>query len=362
MSAASVPKKYWSYAFAVVVYLINRLPTDVLSDQSPYQKLHNVLPNYEKLRIFGCCCYPWLRPYTAHKLQDRSKACVFMGYSLTQSAYLCLDVSAGRIYTSRHVQFDEATFPFKTDPLLSVPATQQRGEEKASSTPVMVTKVHLVPPSQPPSSDPHPTVSFSSSAIPTPASSQSPGDSASQVLPSINSNSTTHATTFSSPLSDPTGQTNIPNHPNNPDQPTLTTQRPTGSTILPNQQTTITETTSTSQRPTGPTTVPTVTATTSVQQPPQNTHQMRTRAKNQISKPTKKFSLTAALAQIIAPEPATFRQAMKDALWRESMSEEITGQIEKDTWDLVPASPTQKVIGCQWIYKNKLLPKGKLGK
>ena len=89
---------------------------------------------------------------------------------------------------------------------------------------------------------------------------------------------------------------------------------------------------------------------------------MRTRAKNQISKPTKKFSLTAALAQIIAPEPATFRQAMKDALWRESMSEEITGQIEKDTWDLVPASPTQKVIGCQWIYKNKLLPKGKLGK
>lgn len=53
---------------------------------------------------------------------------------------------------------------------------------------------------------------------------------------------------------------------------------------------------------------------------------------------------------------------MKDELWRESMSEEITGQIEKDTWDLVPASPTQKVIGCGWIYKNKLLPNGKLGK
>lgn len=33
----------------------------------------------------------------------RGLQCVFLGYSLTQSAYMCLDKSTRRIYTSRHV-------------------------------------------------------------------------------------------------------------------------------------------------------------------------------------------------------------------------------------------------------------------
>ena len=38
---------------------------------------------------------------------------MFVGYSLTQSAYLCLDPSTSKIYTSRHVNFVESVFPFK---------------------------------------------------------------------------------------------------------------------------------------------------------------------------------------------------------------------------------------------------------
>ena len=112
LSAAYVPKAYWTYVFATAVYLINRLSTSMLSDKSPYEKFHGLTPNYEKLRIFGCLCFPWLRPYTSHKLEDRSKPCVFLGYSLTQSAYLCLDPDTGRVYTSRNVQFDEAVYLF----------------------------------------------------------------------------------------------------------------------------------------------------------------------------------------------------------------------------------------------------------
>lgn len=46
-----------------------------------------------------------------------------MGYSLTQSAYLCLNITTGRIYTSRHVQFNEASFPFQqlAAPLMKSP-------------------------------------------------------------------------------------------------------------------------------------------------------------------------------------------------------------------------------------------------
>jgi histone deacetylase 1/2 len=40
--------------------------------------------------------------------------CVFVGYSADQHAYLCLDPSTGKIYTSRHVKFVESEFPFRS--------------------------------------------------------------------------------------------------------------------------------------------------------------------------------------------------------------------------------------------------------
>lgn len=90
-----LPLEYWPYAFAAAVYLINRLPSQVTGDVLPYEKLFAQSPNYLKLRVFGCLCFPWLHPYTKHKLEDRSLPCIFLGYSLTQSAYLCLHRPTG---------------------------------------------------------------------------------------------------------------------------------------------------------------------------------------------------------------------------------------------------------------------------
>lgn len=55
---------------------------------------------------------PDLRPYATNKLDNRSKPCVFLEYSLTQSAYSCLDPSISKIYVSMHVRFVESVFPF----------------------------------------------------------------------------------------------------------------------------------------------------------------------------------------------------------------------------------------------------------
>lgn len=154
LSQASLPSTYWTYAFTAAVYLINRMTTPIVNNQSPYFVLFGTQPNYMKLRVFGCACYPWLRPYAAHKLDRRSALCVFLGYSLSHSAYLCLDRSSGRIYTSRHVTFDENQFPFKTV------STEPAPIPDAAETPIPFTPPTPVPTwslirTQPPSQDPH---------------------------------------------------------------------------------------------------------------------------------------------------------------------------------------------------------------
>lgn len=105
LTHASIPNTYWSYSFAAAVYLINHLVTPNLANHSSYQLLFNIEPNYTKLRSFGCLCYPWIRPYGNKKFSPKSTPCVFMGYSFTQSAYLCLEVSTSHVYVSRHVDF-----------------------------------------------------------------------------------------------------------------------------------------------------------------------------------------------------------------------------------------------------------------
>lgn len=112
LTHAHMPLDYWPHACITAVYLINRLPTPILNNDSPFFKLFGIQPNYHKLRSFGCLCFPWLKPYTTHKLDPKSKPCVFIGYSSTQSAYHCLDIDSKRIYTSRHVHFIEDQYPF----------------------------------------------------------------------------------------------------------------------------------------------------------------------------------------------------------------------------------------------------------
>jgi histone deacetylase 1/2 len=112
LANASMPLKFWDEAFLTATFLINLLPTKVLNFLTPTEKLLNVTPNYDSLRIFGCACWPNLRPYNKRKLAFRSKQCVFLGYSALHKGVKCLDVSTGRVYISRDVVFDENFFPF----------------------------------------------------------------------------------------------------------------------------------------------------------------------------------------------------------------------------------------------------------
>ena len=96
----------------MATYLRNILPTKTLGFATLHSALHRVPPTYDHLRVFGCACYSNLTATAAHKLAPRSTLCVFLGYSTHHKGYSCLDRSTNRVIISRHVSFDEGTFPF----------------------------------------------------------------------------------------------------------------------------------------------------------------------------------------------------------------------------------------------------------
>ncbi|KAG8473650.1 hypothetical protein CXB51_035527 [Gossypium anomalum] len=144
LAQASLPLSYWVDAFTSAVYLMNLFPTKSLHGLSPMEKLFNKQPDYKFLKVFGCLCYPLLRPYNKHKLQFRSSSCTFLGYAANYRGYKCVD-KTGRIYISRHVQFDEGVFPYAKLSLVP-PITNSNTSESVSTLPVIIMPLPSTPP------------------------------------------------------------------------------------------------------------------------------------------------------------------------------------------------------------------------
>ena len=91
LTQASLDYSFWTFAAQTTVTLINLMPTTVLNWKYPWSKLYSTSPDPTHLKIFGCACYTNLRPYTAHKLESRTRECIFIGYPTHCKGYLCLD-------------------------------------------------------------------------------------------------------------------------------------------------------------------------------------------------------------------------------------------------------------------------------
>ena len=115
---SGLPMCFWDDAFATATYTINRIPSVVLKFISPYEKLLSSKPNYLEMKAFGCLCYPHLRPYNNNKLEFRSVAATFMGYSGSHKGYKAL-LPSGKVVITRDIVFDELTFPHHNTPVNS---------------------------------------------------------------------------------------------------------------------------------------------------------------------------------------------------------------------------------------------------
>ncbi|KAK1424826.1 hypothetical protein QVD17_20164 [Tagetes erecta] len=291
LSHSKVPRRFWHFAFDTAVYLINRMPSRTNSNVSPFEHLFKRSPDFSFLKIFGCRCYPHLRPYNKHKLDFRSIPCIFLGYSTSHHGYRCFDPSTDRIYIARHVRFDENFFPFRPN--------HNQVPTQPTPTPDPYTSSY-------PTDLPIPPIFPTESPLPTPP--------------------------IHGPSAAPTS--NIPTPPTPPPPPIFHTyqrrskQQPGAATSTP------TTATSSSQNSTNP--------------PRQRPSNLRPNPKQ-----TKPYSPGSFHASTSPSEPITFAIANTDPNWKAAMAAEFSALMRNRTWSLVPRVPNSNVIGCKWVYKLK---------
>lgn len=112
---AHLPLSFWGYCVETVVYLMNRLPSSVLNNVSPYEILSKEPPTYSHLKVIGCLAFAVNPSFTTDKLAARAVPCLFIGYPASRKGYQLLDLTTNKTFTSRDVQFHETVFPFHPD-------------------------------------------------------------------------------------------------------------------------------------------------------------------------------------------------------------------------------------------------------
>jgi len=110
---AHLPLKFWGDCVLTATYIINRLPSKVLQNVTPYEKLLHKKPTYQHMKVFGCLAFASNPSRTGDKLQPRGIPCVFLGYPATQKGYKLLNLLTELTFVSRDVVFHEHIFPFQ---------------------------------------------------------------------------------------------------------------------------------------------------------------------------------------------------------------------------------------------------------
>nr|GEY72236.1 integrase, catalytic region, zinc finger, CCHC-type, peptidase aspartic, catalytic [Tanacetum cinerariifolium] len=146
-----VPKELpkFSMAVATACYTQNRSIIRLRHGETPYELLHNKLPDLSFLHVFGALCYPTNDSENLRKLQPKDDIGIFIGYAPTKKAFRIYNRRTRRIVETIHVDFDELTAmaseQSSSGPALNemTPATISSGlmQKPSSSTP-------YVPPSR----------------------------------------------------------------------------------------------------------------------------------------------------------------------------------------------------------------------
>lgn len=105
---SKLPKAYWGEAVNTAIYLKNVTPTQALNNKIPDELWYEKPIDLSHLRVFGCEAHALIPKEKRTKLDSKTKACIFVGYSSESKGYRLIDPHNPRsIIVARDVIFIE---------------------------------------------------------------------------------------------------------------------------------------------------------------------------------------------------------------------------------------------------------------
>jgi len=321
---AHLPLFFWGDCVLTATHLINRIPSPLLSNKSPFELLYSTPPTYSHLRVFGCLAFVFTLTRDRSKFDPRSIPSIFIGYPNGTKGYKLFNLTTKSVYISRHVVFHENIFPYASNLLhtnsqgvfLPSPYFSDHSNDTSPSIPSFITHCDDTPDSpnfsissNPPSISP--VSSHTSPILPT-SSSSSPVSSIPQhvSLPLRHSTRSRHAPRYLQQY-----HCQLASHPSSFQSSSLA--KTANDTGIPHCLSSVI-------------------------------------SYDHFSSSHKIFSLSVTSHY----EPKFFHQAIKFPHWREAMNTEISALQQNNTWVLTPLPQGKKAIGCKWVYKVKLKANG----
>ena len=107
MSHAKLANTYWVEALTTIVYIINMSPFVPLVGDVPQRVWTGKDISYQHMSVFGCLAYMHVAKDQRSKLNNKSKPCIFMGYSEDKFGYRLWDLVDKKMVRSRDIVFME---------------------------------------------------------------------------------------------------------------------------------------------------------------------------------------------------------------------------------------------------------------
>ena len=109
-----LPLSLWGEAVSTIVYLRNRSPHATLN-MTPFEKLFQVKPRVDHLRVFGCTAFVKIPDEKRKKLDPKAQKGIFVGYPEGCKGYKVYIPATHQMVRSRDVKFSENDFMSASD-------------------------------------------------------------------------------------------------------------------------------------------------------------------------------------------------------------------------------------------------------